>query len=148
MWWFLPWIWRRWCLFDSKLVQAHFATITEQKSIIRISILFLFLSTKNFKQRNNKKKQDWKFQSISASQYAFWITYYFELFSQKMIKRTKKDQKDQKNSKWSKWPKKFKIIKLIKMVKMIKNDQSGQNDQKYSIWLKNWEKVGGKKLNL
>ena len=28
----MPWIWRRWCLFDSKLVQTYFATITKQKS--------------------------------------------------------------------------------------------------------------------
>ena len=60
------------------------------------------------------EKQDWKFQSISASQYAFWITYYLN-FSVK---------------KWSKGPKKFKIIKLIKMVKMIKNDQFGQKIEK------------------
>lgn len=40
MWWFMPWIWWRWCLFDSKLVQTHFATITKQKSnekVLRIN---------------------------------------------------------------------------------------------------------------
>ena len=37
---------------------------------------------------------------------------------------------------------------MVKMTKKVQNyqiDQNGQNDQKWSIWSKNWEKVREKK---
>ena len=40
---------------------------------------------------------------------------------------------------------------MVKMTKKVQNyqiDQNGQNDQKWSIWSKNWEKVREKKINL